>query len=1105
MKQLNELFLYMIILKLLFQLADCLYEDQIGKFDWRQQFVGRVDHVLRASDIWQDHQLLITSSHSGSLSGLYLRNGSINWRHLLENSSSIDFLSSWPKSSPSTMDFSCPVLSVNGHGRWIRCWKTSGILLSEHFLPNDFLNEIDNDPSNFDLLFKLIRDPQQQQKQQPALLIVKISRKNYLMEFFHYQFRQRKLQSLTRLIVGKWLDTSKCHMITSEHMICIDQKDRGFQFIDLNNVNDDGDKSSTSTTARQFKRIPLSTFGLTTAANLTENNNNNDKIRIQLLPELFGDVDKTTTISKAKSNYLISKYFAINLGNGQGIVLFKIVSDDLQDNSGGGGSSSIRLVKVFPYAHRITIIPLISSSQESSISNQNEIDQQEFGVVVMFTKSEPIPYEDQNDARNEQKVFAIKLAIFHLESWNDITTTISSKSILFEFGGRNSLSPVASNGKLVKRLDKQWSVDRFEIIPIRTMVPNNRLGRNQFRYTYKLLLTTLDGTMIVTNLMGKINWAREEALAEINSLVMIDLPLSEDDATLEQEYGFDERNTNIVSMFIHRIRSQIIQLMSFIRQSYHSLMHSMIILKQHRTQRSNQQQQQQLDDEISFTIDQQQDQLQNDDSDDTEEILIRDYFGFHKVIIARTKSGKIFALDTITGRIIWTRYEPWLAIHTDNNDDDVQFPIWIQRNNAHYTHSAVCTILNSFEDQKRTFLYSFDPVTGIILDSKWLPYRTIQAMLLQTIYDDNTFQRPLLLLDSEYNAYLYPDTMAMKKLFQNIASNHFMMILNKTDALLTGYSFAGSNVVDNGPRATPVWQFRLPHETNKLISIKSIFKRPHEMVHSQGRVLGDRNVLYKYLNPNLVAILVESLDSQDKSFITMYLIDSITGNIIYSIVHRRTRCPCQVVHSENSIIYSYYNDKMRRNELSSIELYEGFNQINSTAFSSIGRDLWAIPNVEQKSFIFPTGIGIMTDTETLKGITSKHILISLPTGGILELPRAFLDPRRPIRPTQEHAEEGLIPYVPELPIPSETIINYNQTVFNVRGIVTAPASLESTSLICVYGIDIYYTRVTPSKTFDILKDDFDHLLIMAVLLLLIIMSYLVKYLAAKKSLNAAWK
>ena len=24
-----------------------LYEDQVGKFDWRQQFIGRVRHVLR--------------------------------------------------------------------------------------------------------------------------------------------------------------------------------------------------------------------------------------------------------------------------------------------------------------------------------------------------------------------------------------------------------------------------------------------------------------------------------------------------------------------------------------------------------------------------------------------------------------------------------------------------------------------------------------------------------------------------------------------------------------------------------------------------------------------------------------------------------------------------------------------------------------------------------------------------------------------------------------------------------------------------------------------------------------------------------------------------
>ena len=78
----------------------------------------------------------------------------------------------------------------------------------------------------------------------------------------------------------------------------------------------------------------------------------------------------------------------------------------------------------------------------------------------------------------------------------------------------------------------------------------------------------------------------------------------------------------------------------------------------------------------------------------------------------------------------------------------------------------------------------------------------------------------------------------------------------------------------------------------------------------------------------------------------------------------------------------------------------------------------------------------------------------MPTGGLLDLPRAFLDPRRPIRPTQEHAEEGLIPYVPELPIPSEAMINYNQTIMSVRGIETAPTTLESTSLVFAYGLGL---------------------------------------------------
>jgi hypothetical protein len=82
----------------------------------------------------------------------------------------------------------------------------------------------------------------------------------------------------------------------------------------------------------------------------------------------------------------------------------------------------------------------------------------------------------------------------------------------------------------------------------------------------------------------------------------------------------------------------------------------------------------------------------------------------------------------------------------------------------------------------------------------------------------------------------------------------------------------------------------------------------------------------------------------------------------------------------------------------------------------------------------------------------KIVSVALANGGILEIPWVFVDPRRPVTVTPEMREEGLIPYVPELPMPSESIINYNQTVQRVKGIHTAPSGLESTCLVLVYGL-----------------------------------------------------
>lgn len=68
------------------------------------------------------------------------------------------------------------------------------------------------------------------------------------------------------------------------------------------------------------------------------------------------------------------------------------------------------------------------------------------------------------------------------------------------------------------------------------------------------------------------------------------------------------------------------------------------------------------------------------------------------------------------------------------------------------------------------------------------------------------------------------------------------------------------------------------------------------------------------------------------------------------------------------------------------------------------------------------------------------------------MPWLLLDPRRPILGTNQVREEGAIPYIPELPMSSESVINYNQTISRIKGVYTAPSGLESTCLVVAYGL-----------------------------------------------------
>ncbi|KAE8293274.1 ER membrane protein complex subunit 1 Precursor [Larimichthys crocea] len=501
---------------------------------------------------------------------------------------------------------------------------------------------------------------------------------------------------------------------------------------------------------------------------------------------------------------------------------------------------------------------------------------------------------------------------------------------------------------------------------------------------YRVMVQTEDHALAFLQQPGRVMWTREEALSDVVTMEMVDLPLTGTQAELEGEFG--KKADGLMSMVMKRLSSQLILLQAWIA-------HLWKLFYDARKPRS------QVKNEVTI------------------ENLSRDEFNLQKMMVMVTASGKLFGIDSKTGN----------------------------------------------KDTGLATLHVFNPIFGkkSHITPPALPQPILQSLLLPLM--DQDYAKVLLLVDDQYKVSAFPSTKNVLQQLQEMASSIFFYLVDSSQGRLSGYRLRTDLSTEL------IWEVVIPTEVQKIVSIKG--KRPNEHVHSQGRVMGDRSVLYKYLNPNLLAVVTESTDlHQERSFVGILLIDGVTGRIIHEAVQRKARGPVHVVHSENWVVYEYWSTKSRRNEFSVIELYEGMELYNSTVFSSLDRP--HAPQVLQQSYIFPSSISTMEATLTEKGITSRHLLIGLPSGGILSLPKMFLDPRRPEIVTEQSREENLIPYAPELIIRTEWFINYNQTVSRVRGIYTAPSGLESTCLVVAYGLDIYQTRVYPSKQFDVLKDDY---------------------------------
>jgi len=461
--------------------------------------------------------------------------------------------------------------------------------------------------------------------------------------------------------------------------------------------------------------------------------------------------------------------------------------------------------------------------------------------------------------------------------------------------------------------------------------------------------------------------------------------------------------------------------------------------------------------------------------------VVPDRFGLRKVVVVATGRGKLYGLDSGNGAVLWQA-----------RVDGSPKALHLQRDGRGGADGALACLV--FKHHRSThFVLSFNPVTGAVHSQQPVGFELSQALLLPETSDSSL--RPILLVGRDSTVELLPSS----------ATNHIaalprlFVVTDRENEGLTGNLV---KVSDSGKVSLmPVWTLESPGA--KIIHVKT--RAMDEKVHSAGRVMDDRSVLFKYMNPNLALIVAEGQDSASKAFITIQVVDLVTGRIFFAATHKKVAPPFHAVLSENWAVYTFFNEKARRTELVSLELYEGKTQGNSTMFSSIENTV--VPLVERQAYILPVSeVASIKETITEKGITAKHLLVASSQGAILDLPLHMVDPRRPALNTPAHLREpGIPPYLPELPLPHESILNYNQTVVGVRGVTASPSGLESTVLVFVHGLDLYGTRIAPSKGFDLIKDDFEHFMIAGVLVFLVAASFGTRKLAQRKMLNQAWK
>eukprot|EP00210_Caulerpa_lentillifera_P003252 g3104.t1 len=486
-------------------------------------------------------------------------------------------------------------------------------------------------------------------------------------------------------------------------------------------------------------------------------------------------------------------------------------------------------------------------------------------------------------------------------------------------------------------------------------------------------------------------------------------------------------------------------------------------------------------------------------------LISKDISGCRKFIVVLTELNSVLALHNGNGRILWQRdFSP------DKNFNGLtQFTHALQQNRSP-------KILLYKTGLQQSYMVIDGHYGEVVEEGTFQGMVSKVVKLPQTVKIGDLEQSLFLLMDLSSptpSARLFP--LLESYPVQDLKKFVFWTSDNQ-QGIVRGFGVNHIDITINSSVLVtfhPIWS--LTFHTPIQLAIERTFNDP---VHSYTKVLGDRSLLFKYLNPNTALIVTGGVDPTtefEDSDLEAFLVDTITGRVLYRQMHDSAKGPVHGVISQHWAAYHYWSTVNQRFQISTLEFYDASHK-QLTLSDLFLKGIMDSPEVVSSYKPVPvkvfnatyfTSVPVKTleVTRTLRGITTQLLLMGTTTDQIYSTSKRFLDPRRPIKPDLETKEERLIPFAETLPVNPTQYVSYNHIIMGLKEVITAPTGLESTSHVFSFGLDLYYVRLQPERGFDTLDEDFNFGFLILTLLAMIIVSLICRKLVQDAKLSKKWK